>query len=85
MSEIVPGFDYQVWQGIVAPAGTSAAVVSKLSGAISEAVKQPDVVKRLADVGLEAVGGTPAEMGVVMKQDRERWGKVVRETGARAD
>ena len=48
-------------------------------------VKQADVVKRLADVGPEAVGSTPAEMGVVMKQDRERWGKVVRETGARAD
>jgi tripartite-type tricarboxylate transporter receptor subunit TctC len=85
MAEFVPGFDYQVWQGMVAPAGTPTAVVSKISSAIAEAVKQPDVVKRLADVGLEAVGSTPAEMGVVMKADRERWGKVVRETGARAD
>ena len=85
MAEIVPGFDYQVWQGMVAPFGTPAAVVGRLSGAIAEAVKQPDVVKRLADVGLEAVGSTPAEMGVVMKADREKWGKVVRETGARAD
>mgnify|MGYP001792613227 CR=1 FL=1 len=85
MAEAVPGFDYQVWQGIVAPCGTPAAVVSKLSGAVAEVVRQPDVAKRLADVGLEAVGSTPAEMGAVMKQDRERWGKVVRETGARAD
>ena len=85
MSEVLPGFEYQVWQGLVAPFGTPAAVVSRLSAAVGEAVKQADVVKRLADVGLEAVGSTPAEMGVVMKQDRERWGKVVRETGARAD
>lgn len=85
MSEIVPGFDYQVWQGMVAPAGTSAAVVTKVSAAIAEAVKQPDVVKRLADMGLETVGSTPGEMAAVMKADRERWGRVIRETGAKAD
>lgn len=85
LSEVLPGFEYQVWQGMVAPAGTPAAVVSRLSAAVAEVVRQPDVTKRLGDVGLEAVGSTPAEMGVVMKADRERWGKVVRETGARAD
>ena len=85
LSEALPGFEYQVWQGMVAPAGTPTAVVGRLSAAIAEVVKQPDVAKRLGDVGLEAVGSTPAEMGVVMKADRERWGKVVRETGARAD
>ena len=85
LAEVLPGFEYQVWQGMVAPSGTPAAVVSRLSAAVAEVVKQPDVAKRLADVGLEAVGSTPAEMGVVMKADREKWGKVVRETGARAD
>jgi tripartite-type tricarboxylate transporter receptor subunit TctC len=58
LSEVLPGFDYQVWQGMVAPAGTPAAVVARLSGAVAEAVRQADVVKRLADVGLEAVGST---------------------------
>ena len=85
MGEVRPGCDYQVWQSIVAPAGTPAAVVARLSGAVAEVVRQADVVKRLAGVGLEAVASTPAEMGAVMRQDRERWGKVVRETGARAD
>ena len=85
LSEVLPGFEYSVWQGLVAPSGTPAAVASRLSAAVAEVVRQPDVVKRLADVGLEAVGSTPAEMGAVMRQDRERWGKVVRETGARAD
>ena len=85
MSEVLPGFDYQVWQGIVAPAGTPAAVVAKLSAAVGDVVRMPEVAKRLADSGLEPVGSTAAEMGVVMRQDRERWGKVVRATGARAD
>lgn len=85
MSEVLPGFDYQVWQGMVAPGGTPADVVGRLSAAVAEAVRQPDVVKRLSDVGLESVGSTPAGMGAVMKQDRERWGRVVRETGAKAD
>ena len=85
LSEVLPGFEYQVWQGMVAPSGTPADVVSRMSAAIAEVVKQPDVAKRLRDVGLEAVGSTPPEMGVVMKADRERWGKVVKETGARAD
>jgi tripartite-type tricarboxylate transporter receptor subunit TctC len=85
MSEVVPGFEYSVWQGMVAPPGTPAAVVGRLASAVADAVRQPDVAKRLADAGLEAVGGTPAEMGAVMRADREKWGRVVRETGAKAD
>lgn len=85
LGEVLPGFEYSVWQGLVAPAGTPAAVASRIAGAVADIVRQPDVARRLADVGLEAVGSTPAEMGAVMRQDRERWGKVVRETGARAD
>ena len=85
MSEVLPGFEYSVWQGLVAPAGTPAAVAARISGAVADIVRQPDIARRLADVGLEAVGSSPAEMGAVMRQDRERWGKVVRETGARAD
>lgn len=55
MSEVLTGFEFQVWQGIVAPAGTPAGVVARVSGAVAEALKQPDVVKRLADTGLHAV------------------------------
>ena len=47
-----------MWQGLVAPAGTPAAVASRISGAVADIVRQPDVARRLADVGLEAVGST---------------------------
>lgn len=85
MSEVLPGFEYSVWQGIVAPFGTPAAVVGRVAAAVGEVVREPEVARRLGEIGLEAVGSTPAEMGVAMRGDRERWGKVVRETGARAD
>jgi tripartite-type tricarboxylate transporter receptor subunit TctC len=85
MAETVRGFDYQVWQGMVAPAGTPTAIRNRLAAAVAEAVKQPDLSKRLADTGLEAVGSTPAEMAQVMRADRERWGRVIRATGAKAD
>jgi tripartite-type tricarboxylate transporter receptor subunit TctC len=85
MSEVLPGFDYQVWQGMAAPAGTPPAIAARLSAAIAEAVRQPETSKKLLDIGLEAVGSTPAEMAQVIQQDRERWGRVIRATGARAD
>ena len=47
-----------MWQGLVAPSGTPAAVASRISGAVADIVRQPDVARRLADVGLEAVGST---------------------------
>jgi len=85
MSEVLPGFDYQVWQGMVAPAGTPAAITARWSAAIADAVRQPETSKKLQEIGLEAVGSTPAEMAQVIQQDRERWGRIIRATGARAD
>jgi tripartite-type tricarboxylate transporter receptor subunit TctC len=85
MSEVIPGFDYMVWQGMVAPAGTPSSVANRLSAAIAEAVKQPGVARQLMDIGLEPVGSTPSEMAELMRQDRERWGAVIRATGAKAD
>jgi len=85
MSEVLPGFEYQVWQGMVAPAGTPTAIAARLSAAIADAVRQPETSKKLQDIGLEAVGSTPADMAQVIQQDRERWGRVIRATGARAD
>ena len=85
LSEALPGFDYQVWQGMVAPAGTPAATTTRLSAAVSEAVRLPEISRKLQDIGLETVGSSPAEMAAVMQQDRERWGRVIRATGAKAD
>jgi tripartite-type tricarboxylate transporter receptor subunit TctC len=85
VAETLPGFLSVTWWGIVAPPGTPAAVASKLSEAIGQALKHPDVAKRLADMSIEAVGSTPAQLLAFMKQERELWGKVIRVTGTTAN
>ncbi len=85
LSETLPGMVVMTWYGLVAPPGTPAAIVNKLSVAVSDVVKQPDTIKRMGELGVVGIGGSPAELAVFMKQERERWGKVVRETGAKAE
>lgn len=85
MSEVLPGYQASTWFGMVAPAGTPAAIVSQLSSAVSAAIREPDVVQRFADMSANAVGDTPAEMAVFLHQERERWGKVIRASGAKAE
>jgi len=86
MSEVLPGFILAPWWGVVAPPRTPSAITNKLAAAIAEILKQPDMAKRLVEMGsIEAVGSSPAEMAVFLKQERERWGKLVRISGARED
>ncbi len=85
MSEVLPGFLSVLWLGGVAPAGTPSAIANQLSGAIAEILKQPDVAKRLLDMSFDPIGSTPKEMTLFMAQERERWGKVIRDSGAKLD
>jgi tripartite-type tricarboxylate transporter receptor subunit TctC len=86
MSELLPGFVVSPWWGMVAPPKTPAAITEKVSAAVAEVLKQPDVAKRLTEMGnLDAVGSTPAEMARFLKIERERWGSLIRAIGARAD
>ena len=85
ISEVLPGFVSMYWQAVVAPAGTPSAVVNKLSAGIAEAVKQPDIAKQLQDSSLDAIGSGPAELALLMRQERERWGNVIRAIGAKAE
>jgi tripartite-type tricarboxylate transporter receptor subunit TctC len=85
MTEVLPGVISTTWAGMAAPGGTPAAVVNRLSGAIAEAMKAPDIVKYLQSSFVDPVGSTPAEMALLIRQESERWGKVIRATGAKAD
>lgn len=86
MSEVLPGFVLSPWWGMVAPPKTPAAITEKVSAAVAEVLRQPDVAKRLAEMGnLEPVGGTPAEMAQFLKVDRERWDSLIRAIGAKAE
>lgn len=86
MSEFLPGFSVAPWWGMVAPPATPPAITARVAAAVADALKQPDVAKRLADMGsIEAVGSTPAEMARFMTQERALWGGLIRAIGATAD
>lgn len=86
MSEVLPGFVLAPWWGAVAPPKTPAAIANKVSASITEILKQPDMAKRLFELGnIEAVGGTRAQMTQFMRQERERWAELVRVSGAKEE
>ena len=81
----VPGFAITQWYGMLAPAKTPPAIVNKLSQEISRLLHQPDVKERLAADGADAVGNTPAEFGAHIKSEIDKYGKLVKQIGLRAE
>jgi tripartite-type tricarboxylate transporter receptor subunit TctC len=74
----VPNFISDTWNAISAPPKTPAAIVAKLNAAINEALQDPEVKAHYARMHLTAVGGTPANMAKIVKDDTERWGAVIK-------
>lgn len=70
VSETIPGFVMTGWNGFFAPAGTPRPIIARLSQAIAEACHDPDVVAKLANLSLDAVGGTPEELTAAIKADQ---------------
>jgi tripartite-type tricarboxylate transporter receptor subunit TctC len=85
LAETLPGFESTAWFGVVAPPKTPAAVAEKISSSIREALKNPDVQKRLADLSAEPLGLTPEETVAYMKRDTERWAAVIRAANVKLD
>ncbi|XAH21836.1 tripartite tricarboxylate transporter substrate binding protein [Xylophilus sp. GW821-FHT01B05] len=80
-----PGFDASTWFGILAPAGTPAAIVKTLNTEINKVLKQPDVAAKLKSEGGDVLGGSAEQFGALLKTDIVRWGQIVRDSGARID
>ena len=81
----LPGYELSSWQAVFAPAGTPRAIVDRLYTEIARILKLPDVSKRLTEIGLDLSGMPPAELAALVKADVVRLGKVVRESGAKAE
>jgi tripartite-type tricarboxylate transporter receptor subunit TctC len=81
----LPGFDVTAWFGVFAPAGTPRDIVTRLNADIVRGLAVPEVRERLLAVGLEAVTGTPEQLGAFVKSEIAKWGRVVRLSGAKAD
>jgi tripartite-type tricarboxylate transporter receptor subunit TctC len=77
------GVDYDVtgWNALFAPAGVPAEVVQVLNSQLNEVLRMPDVKKRFEDLGTEARGSTPEEMGATLRRDIDKWAGVIKQAG----
>ena len=85
IAETVKGYEVVNWFGIVAVAGTSKSIVTRVNSELNKALKSPELVKLLAAQTAEPVGGTPEQFGRVIRADYAKWAKVVKASGARVD
>ncbi|MFA9439865.1 Bug family tripartite tricarboxylate transporter substrate binding protein [Uliginosibacterium sp. sgz301328] len=81
----VPGFDVTNWQGVFAPAGTPAALVDKVNGAIQKIVREQDIKSRLIELGFEPVSGGPADLGQHVRENVTKWAKVIPQANITVD
>jgi len=81
IAETLPGFTAVAWFGVLAPAGTPAAVIARLSTEFDYIVHQPDTVKELAAIGGEPVGGSPATFAAFIRAEIPKWIRVAKEAG----
>ncbi len=81
----LPGYEVVIWFGVLAPTGTPAPIVDKISKDLAAIMKTPEMKERLSKLGAEPAGTTPAEFADLMKADTAKWSKVVKSSGARVD
>ena len=85
IAETLPGFDFAPTFGLFAPGGTPREIIVKIGTDVAQAVKLPDIVERMRNLGIEPLGVSGAEWVRLLKSDAERYSKAVKISGAKAD
>jgi tripartite-type tricarboxylate transporter receptor subunit TctC len=85
LSQTVPGYQANAWNGLCAPKGTPAEIVTLLNKEVSLAIADPKIKERIASLGGVALPGSPEDYGRTIAADTEKWAKVVQFSGARVD
>ena len=85
IAETLPGFESAAWFAIVAPPKTPQAVVDKINADVNEALRQSDIVQRLTQLSAEPIGGTPQATAAYMREEIERWHKVIKAANVKLD
>src|SRR5215471_8377094 len=85
VAESVPGFEASSWFGIAAPKGTSAEIIERLNREINAGVADATIKTRLADMGGTPLSGSPADFGKLIADETEKWDKVIRASGIKAE
>jgi tripartite-type tricarboxylate transporter receptor subunit TctC len=85
VDEVLPGYDVTLWNGVFAPAGTPPAVVDKIAAAVHKITQDPQVRKILAEQGTIPVGSSPADFKKLLGSEIDKWGKMVKISGAKVN
>jgi len=80
-----PGFEALAWNGIMVPAGTPKTVIAKLNAEINAILKLPDVAQKMNAQGFDLIGGTPEDLGNLIRRETETWAPVIRKVGLKVD
>lgn len=79
------GFEALQWFGLLAPAGTPKDILTRLHSEVAKALQLPEVQERLQGLGMQIVGGSPDQFGSFMRSESVKWGRIVRDSGAKVD
>jgi tripartite-type tricarboxylate transporter receptor subunit TctC len=85
VAESVPGYEWSGWYGLVAPAKTDSAIIQKLNAGQNQAIKSAEFKERLASVGAEPIGGTPAEYGAHIKTQLDKMKLAIKLAGVKVE
>jgi tripartite-type tricarboxylate transporter receptor subunit TctC len=85
IAETLPGFESAAWYAAVAPPRTPQAIVNKINADINEVLHQPEMLPHLAEWSGEPIGGTPQATATYMREEVERWNKVIKEAGVKLE
>ena len=81
----VPGYEFASIGGLFAPAKTPPAIVTRLSQETVRVLNTADIKRKFADAGIEVIGSTPEQFAAIIKSEMEKWGKIIKEAGIRAE
>jgi tripartite-type tricarboxylate transporter receptor subunit TctC len=85
VADFLPGFEAGAWQGLCAPKGTPVDIINRVNREVNAALADPKMKRQLEDLSLRMMSGTPADFGKLIADDTEKWAKVVRFAGIKAD
>jgi tripartite-type tricarboxylate transporter receptor subunit TctC len=85
LSDFLPGFEASYWAGIGAPRNTPVEIVDKLNTEINAVLAEPELRRRLSDLGGAMLAGSPAEFGKLIADETEKWGKIVKIVGIKQE
>jgi tripartite-type tricarboxylate transporter receptor subunit TctC len=81
VAETLPGFQFDSWWGLVAPAKTPVDIINKLNGQLLQITKMPDVKQRFSDLGLEPAGNSPQQYAAFIKSEIDKVAKIAKAIG----